>query len=69
VDPELLRRLLAGAHPLTGRQLREGSPRLKVAAFDVTFSASKSVGVLFGTAGPEVREAVRAAHDAAAAEQ
>jgi conjugative relaxase-like TrwC/TraI family protein len=41
---------------------------LKVSAFDVTFSAPKSVSVLFGTADPEVREAVRAAHDAAVAE-
>jgi conjugative relaxase-like TrwC/TraI family protein len=49
VDAEQLRRLLAGAHPRTGGQLREASPRLKVAAFDVTFSAPKSVSVLFGT--------------------
>ena len=68
VDADQLRRLLAGAHPRTGGQLREASPRLKVAAFDVTFSAPKSVSVLFGTSSPEVRDAVRAAHDAAVAE-
>ena len=68
VDAEQLRRLLAGVHPSTGRLLREPAPRLKVAAFDVTFSAPKSVSVLFGTSGSEVRGAVRAAHDLAVSE-
>jgi conjugative relaxase-like TrwC/TraI family protein len=54
VDAEQLRRLLAGSHPRTGGQLREPAPRLKVAAFDVTFSAPKSVSVLFGVESVEV---------------
>ncbi len=36
-----------------------------VAGFDLTFSAPKSVSVLWALGGPEIREAVRAAHQAA----
>jgi conjugative relaxase-like TrwC/TraI family protein len=36
-----------------------------VAGFDLTFSAPKSVSVLFALAGPEMREQLRAAHDMA----
>ena len=42
-----------------GRLLRDSSTPVKVAGYDLTFSASKSV--LFGLGGQEVREAVRRA--------
>ena len=42
--------------------------RSRVAGFDLTFSAPKSVSVLFGIGDRELRGAVRAAHDRAALE-
>ena len=66
VEGEELRRLFAGLDPRDGATLR--SSRAKVAGFDLTFSAPKSVSVVFGIADPEVRRAVRAAHDRAVAE-
>jgi len=66
VEAEELRRLLAGLDPRDGSALR--SSRAKVAGFDLTFSAPKSVSVVFGIADPEVRGAVRAAHDRAVVE-
>src|SRR5207253_1489829 len=68
VEPDQLRLLLAGLDPLIGRPLRQDSRQVSVAAFDLTFSAPKSVSVVFGTATPDVREAVRGAHDRAVGE-
>lgn len=68
VEPEHLRHLLNGLDPLAGCSLRQDGRRVSVAAFDVTFSAPKSVSVLFGTGSPEMRRAVRASHDAAVRE-
>ena len=59
-----LRRVLDGVDA-DGRLLRDSSTPVKVAGYDLTFSASKSV--LFGLGGQEVREAVRQAHDKAVA--
>ena len=53
-----LRRVLDGLDA-DGRLLRDSSTPVKVAGYDLTFSASKSV--LFGLGGQEVREAVRRA--------
>jgi conjugative relaxase-like TrwC/TraI family protein len=50
-----------------GRLLRDSSSPVKVAGYDLTFSAPKSVSVLFGLGEPEIREAVRRAHDKAVA--
>ena len=61
---EQLRRVLDGWTPMGGRSGTSSSP-VKVAGYDLTFSAPKSVSVLFGLGGPEVREAVRRAHDKA----
>jgi conjugative relaxase-like TrwC/TraI family protein len=62
VDAEDLQRLLAGQDPHSGSQLkREGA----VAAFDVTFSAPKSVSVLFGIGDADMPAAIRAAHQRA----
>ncbi|MEJ7891617.1 MAG: MobF family relaxase [Solirubrobacteraceae bacterium] len=68
VRPEHLRQLLDGIDPLTGRPLRQDGRRVSVAAFDVTFSAPKSVSVVFGTASPQVRRMVRDSHDRAVRE-
>jgi conjugative relaxase-like TrwC/TraI family protein len=68
VDGEALRRVLAGLDPHDASPLRSSSSPVKVAGFDLTFSAPKSVGVLFGIGGREVPAAVRAAHDRAVLE-
>ena len=68
VDGDALRRVLAGLDPQDGSPLRSSSSPVKVAGFDLTFSAPKSVSVLFGIGDRELRAAVRAAHDRAALE-
>ena len=68
VAPEALRNVLAGLDPRDGRPLRGSSSPAKVAGFDLTFSAPKSVSVLFGLGDPQLRELVRKAHDVAALE-
>ena len=54
------REVLLGRHPFTGQAMRPG--RSTVAAYDLTFSAPKSVSVLFGLSGEDVARAVLAAH-------
>jgi conjugative relaxase-like TrwC/TraI family protein len=66
VEAEALRRVLEGRHPVGGTELRTSSSRARVAGFDLTFSAPKSVSVLFGLGDGELRERVRVAHDLAA---
>jgi TrwC relaxase len=68
VDGDALRRVLAGLDPLEGSPLRGSSSPVRVAGFDLTFSAPKSVSVLFGIGAPELRAAVRQGHDRAALE-
>ncbi len=66
-DAESLRRAFGEArHPHTGVPLGTGwrSPD-GVAGFDATFSAPKSVSVLFALGGPDLRAVVKAAHVAA----
>jgi conjugative relaxase-like TrwC/TraI family protein len=65
VDDELLHLILEGCHPATGDLLRL---RGTVPGFDVTFSAPKSVSVLFGVGDAHVRDAVEVAHQRAVAE-
>src|SRR5215213_2262545 len=65
VDGEALRRVLAGCDPRDGSPLRSSSSPTRVGGFDLTFSAPKSVSVLFGVGDSELRGHVRAAHDAA----
>jgi len=64
VDGEDFHALLQGRAP-SGAQLREVPAATSVAGFDVTFSAPKSVSVLYGVAGPEHARAAREAHDEA----
>ncbi len=65
VSADGLRRLLQGRHPVTDRPI--GSTRVKVAAFDLTFSAPKSASVLFALGGTDAARTVVAAHEAAVA--
>jgi conjugative relaxase-like TrwC/TraI family protein len=59
-----LRTVLEGRHPSTGVELRD-SRGTRVPGFDLTFSAPKSVSVLFGVGGRPVRKQVQAAHEVA----
>src|SRR4051794_20083217 len=68
VDAHSLRRVLEGLDPRDGSELRSSSSRARVAGFDLTFSAPKSVSVLFGLGDDELRAGVRAAHDVAVRE-
>jgi conjugative relaxase-like TrwC/TraI family protein len=64
VEGELLHRALAGQHPKTGGQLAHAGA-IRVPGYDLTFSAPKSVSLLFGLGGADVAREVREAHDAA----
>ena len=67
VDGDALHRVLAGEHPRSGNALgRHAAAR--VPGFDLTFSAPKSVSVLFGIGDDRMRRAVRKAHDRAVAD-
>ena len=66
VLPEQLRALLEGCHPADGRRLGRGYGDRSARGFDATFSAPKSVSVLWAlTEDPWVRAEVAAAQDAA----
>ena len=65
VQPDEFRRLLESRHPRSGVVL--GSGRVSVPAFDLTFSAPKSVSVLFALAGADAARTVVAVHDQAVA--
>jgi conjugative relaxase-like TrwC/TraI family protein len=60
IDPGQLRAVLDGRHPTSGHRLR--SERATVLGFDLTFSAPKSVSVVFALGGEEVARHVVAAH-------
>ena len=60
--------MLDGLDPRDGSELRTSSSRARVAGFDLTFSAPKSVSVLFGLGDEELRSRVREAHDVAVRE-
>jgi conjugative relaxase-like TrwC/TraI family protein len=65
VEPVELRRLLAALDPRDGRPLRQLSRAARVAAFDLTYSAPKSVSVLFAVGDERMRAGIRSAHDVA----
>lgn len=66
VSPDDLRALLEGRKPATGRPLGRRFGDASARGFDATFSAPKSVSVLWAlTPDPWVRAEVLAAHDAA----
>jgi conjugative relaxase-like TrwC/TraI family protein len=58
-------RAMAGCDPRTGEQLKPPHGRARVAAFDLTFSAPKSVSVLFAIADEVTSAALLTAHEAA----
>jgi conjugative relaxase-like TrwC/TraI family protein len=65
VSAEQFNALIVGADPRdSSRRLRDG-PEPKVAALDLTFSAPKSVSVLFAIAGEDVARELVDAHEAA----
>jgi conjugative relaxase-like TrwC/TraI family protein len=57
--------LMQGRHPLTGEVLRAMGMRSTVPGLDLTFSAPKSVSVLFAITEGAVSAALLAAHEAA----
>ena len=64
VDATELDRVLSGQHPATGEALGRVLTA-RVPGFDLTFSAPKSVSVLFGIGDDELRAVLRDAHDRA----
>lgn len=68
VTAEGLVRLFDGQHPETGEQLGRSLRKDGVAAWDLTFSADKSVSLLWALGGDEVRQQVREAFDEATTE-
>jgi conjugative relaxase-like TrwC/TraI family protein len=65
VDRAAFMRAMAGCDPRTGEQLKPPHGRARVAAFDLTFSAPKSVSVLFAIADEGTSSALLAAHETA----
>lgn len=65
VTEELLKPLLDGLEPGTGNELGRYRAANRVSGFDLTFSAPKSVSVLFGVGDGATAEAAMAAHEAA----
>ncbi|MGB5433636.1 MAG: MobF family relaxase [Acidimicrobiia bacterium] len=57
--------VMAGRDPATGRDLGRRMGDSSVRGYDATFSAPKSVSVLFGLADPEARRQVVEAHERA----
>ena len=68
VDAAAFRALLDGHDPEGDRPLRDPRSRTRLSAFDLTFSAPKSVSVVFAVGDPRIRAAVRGTHDRAVAE-
>ena len=67
VDADDLGALMAGRAPGSEAQLRRPFGERAVVGFDLTFSAPKSVSVLYGIGERGVPDAVRRAHDGAVA--
>ena len=66
VEGDGFMRAMEGCDPRTGERLRPEHGRTKVAAFDLTFSAPKSVSVLFAVADEQTSAAPMKAHERAA---
>ena len=65
VDADAFGALIAGTDPTSGEALRVGSGRDRVCALDLTFSAPKSVSVLFAIGDGETSRALVDAHEEA----
>ena len=68
VEAEQLRALVEGRDPLRGADLLAGNRERSVRAFDMTFSAPKSVSLLWAFASDPVAEVAAEAHREAVAE-
>ncbi len=62
VEADQLRALIEARHPSSGDVLVKGLRERSVRAFDVTFSAPKSVSMLWALGSPEAADAVMRAH-------
>ncbi len=62
VDPDQLRALVQGQHPVCGEDLLVGRPERKVNAFDATFSAPKGASLLWALGSAEVSSVVTRCH-------
>jgi conjugative relaxase-like TrwC/TraI family protein len=67
VEREGFMALMRGCHPADGSVLRSMTKSSTVAAVDLTFSAPKSVSVLFAVAGGDISGALVEAHERAVA--
>ena len=67
VEADQLRALVDGHHPVSGEDLLVGLRARRVRAFDLTFSAPKSVSLLWALGSEPVAEVVAAAHREAVA--
>jgi conjugative relaxase-like TrwC/TraI family protein len=65
VDKAGFAALMDGRHPDTGERLKRVGGRSKVAAFDLTFSAPKSVSVLFAVGDAALSRALVESHEEA----
>jgi len=65
VDDEAFLAVMAGEHPMTGERLGRRFGDSSVRGFDATFSAPKSVSVLFAVGDQQLRWEVTEAHDRA----
>ena len=65
VDDDGFMALMDGRDPGSGERLKRVGGRSKVAAFDLTFSAPKSVSVLFAVGEPALAGALVEAHESA----
>jgi len=67
VEPDAFLTMMAGCDPTTGQDLGRRFGDGSVRGYDATFSAPKSVSVLFGLGNPETRRQVTEAHEHAVA--
>lgn len=67
LEPDAFLAVMAGLDPATGQRLGRRYGEASVRGYDATFSAPKSVSLLFAFGDPEVRQAVIEAHDQAVA--
>jgi conjugative relaxase-like TrwC/TraI family protein len=65
VEAEAFGALIAGRDPISGEQLRSTSARDRVCSLDLTFSAPKSVSVLFAIGDEETSRSLVEAHEEA----
>jgi len=65
ITPEGHQALVSGRDPQSGEALAERGARSSVLAYDVTFSAPKSVSILFAVADDETSAALVSAHEKA----